>query len=124
MRQRVACAVCVLAVVGVLAGSGPARGDERVIEYAKDALTVHLTKVPVAEVLDELSRQSGAQIRGQLRAPSDVTAQFDAVPLPEALARLLGDQNFALVYGDGGKPKSVRLLSGTPGGPRRHRSSR
>jgi len=109
MRPRVALAAWILAVAGM------ARADERVIQYEKDALTVHLTNVPVAEVLDEVARQSGAQIRGQVRSDRDVTAQFDAVPLPEALHRLLGDQNFALVYGDAGKLKSVRLLGGTPG---------
>jgi hypothetical protein len=109
MRQRAALAAWIIAVAGI------ARADERVIQYAKDALTVHLTNVPVAEVLDEIARQSGAEIRGQVRADGDVTAQFDAVPLPEALHRILGDQNFALVYGEGGKLKSVRLLGGTPG---------
>jgi len=109
MRPRVALAAWILAVAGI------AGADERIIRYEKDALTVHLTNVPVAEVLDEVARQTGAQIRGQVRADRDVTAQFDAVPLPEALHRLLGDQNFALVYGDGGKLKSVRLLGGTTG---------
>jgi hypothetical protein len=109
MRQRAALAAWIIAVAGI------ARADERVIQYAKDALTVHLTNVPVAEVLDEIARQSGAEIRGHVRADGAVTAQFDAVPLPEALHRLLGDQNFALVYGESGKLKSVRLLGGTPG---------
>jgi len=109
MRQRVALAAWIIAVAGI------ARADERVIQYAKDALTVHVTNVPVAEVLDEIAHQSGAEIRGQVRADSAVTAQFDAVPLPEALHRVLGDQNFALVYGEGGKLKSVRLFGGTPG---------
>ena len=109
MRQRAALAAWIIAVAGI------ARADERVIQYAKDALTIHLTNVPVAEVLDEIAHQSGAEIRGQVHADRAVTAQFDAVPLPEALHRVLGDQNFALVYGEGGKLKSVRLLGGTPG---------
>src|SRR5207247_11460395 len=54
----------------------------------------------------------GAEIRGQVREPREVTVDFDSVPLPEALARLLGDQNFALVYGKGGRLKAVRLLGG------------
>ena len=109
MRQRAALAAWVIAVAGI------ASADERVIQYAKDALTVHLTNVPVAEVLDEIARQSGADIRGQVRSDRAVTAQFDAVPLPEGLHRVLGDQNFALVYGEAGKLKSIRLLGGTPG---------
>jgi hypothetical protein len=45
MRPRAALAAWILAVAGI------AGADERVIQYSKDALTVHLTNVPVAEVL-------------------------------------------------------------------------
>jgi len=41
-----------------------------------------------------------------------VSVEFEAVPLADALHRLLGDQNFALVYGNEGRLKSVRLLGG------------
>ena len=68
--------------------------------------------MPVAEVLAEFARQSGAEIRGEPAEAREVTAQFDDVPLGEALYRLLGDQNYALVYGDGGKLRAVRLLGG------------
>src|SRR5438094_227571 len=44
--------------------------------------------------------------------PRGVSVEFEAVPLAEALHRLLGDQNFALVYGNEGQLKSVRLLGG------------
>src|SRR5256886_8460707 len=66
--------------------------------------------LPNSEILEELARQSGAEIRGQVREPREVTADFKSVPLPEALARLLGEQNFALVYRKGGRLKAVRLL--------------
>ncbi len=81
-----------------------------VVRYDDDVLTVRLGAVPISEVLQELAAQSGAEIRGQVREPRDVTAAFDSVPLPEALSRLLGDQDFALVYGSGGRLKAVRLL--------------
>src|SRR5437016_827213 len=80
------------------------------IRYSNDALTVRLSGVPNSEILEELARQSGAEIRGQVREPREVTADFKSVPLPEALARLLGEQNFALVYRKGGRLKAVRLL--------------
>src|SRR5437899_1912259 len=48
----------------------------------------------------------------QVRDPHAVSAEFEGVPLAEALHRLLGDQNFALVYGNQGRLKSVRLLGG------------
>ena len=106
--RRVTRAAIVLAVA--LVGPTLAAEDERVIRYADDALTVRLTKAPLSEVLDEVARQSGAEVHGELRAPHDVTAEFEAVPLPEALHRLLGDQNFALVYGTGGRLRVVKLL--------------
>lgn len=82
----------------------------RVVQYANDALTVRLTKAPIVEVLEEIGRQTGAEIRGQVAEAREVSADFDAVPLPEALRRLLGAQNFALVYGDNGTLKVVKLL--------------
>jgi len=101
-------AVALLLALGALA----AAGDDRLIEYGRDALTVRLVKVPVADVLAEVGRQAGAEIRGEVRSPSEVTASFEAVPLPEALHRLLGDQNFALVYANGGQLRAIRLLGG------------
>src|SRR5947199_8078870 len=84
------------------------------IRYSNDALTVRLSGVPNSEILEELARQSGAEIRGQVREAREVTADFESVPLPEALTRLLGEQTFALVYGKGGRLKAVRLLGGSP----------
>jgi hypothetical protein len=85
---------------------------ERVVKYDKDALTVRLTRVSLTEVLDEIGRQTGAEIRGQVREPREVSADFDQVALPEAMHRLLGSQNFALVYSDSGQLKAVKLLGG------------
>jgi hypothetical protein len=103
------------ALVLGLAIAGFATADERVIKYENDTLTVRLTKVPLSEVLDDVAHQSGAEVHGELRAPHEVSAEFDAVPLPEALHRLLGDQNFALVYGMGGKLRVVKLLGAQSG---------
>src|SRR5436309_2745303 len=89
------------------------------IHYSNDALTVRLSGVQNSDILAELARQSGAEIRGQVREPRAVTADFESVPLPEALARLLGGPNFALVYGQGGRVKAVRLLGAArPARPR------
>lgn len=88
-----------------------------VIHYAGDTLTVRLSQVPLRDVLGEIGRQAGAEIRGGLLNPRDVSAEFDAVSLPEALHRLLGEQNFALVYGEGGRLRAVKLLGGPLGPP-------
>jgi hypothetical protein len=104
----------VLLVAAVAAGADETAAS-RVIRYGDDALTVHVVNVPVMEVLAEIGRQSGAGIRGSLREGREVSAQFDEVPLPQALSRLLGDQNYALVYGRGGKLRAVKLLGGPAG---------
>jgi len=87
-----------------------ADGDGRVVRYADDALTVRLTRAPVWEVLEEIGRQSGAEIRGEPAEAGEISADFEAVPIADALDRLLGSQNFTLVYGDNGKLKIVQLL--------------
>src|SRR5438876_685391 len=97
-----------LVVAALLTGRNAA-GDEppeRVVQYAKDALTVRVTRVPVDEILGQLGKQSGAEIRGEVRDRHEITAEFEDVPLPEALHRLLGEQNFALIYGDGGRRRT------------------
>src|SRR5207237_4504582 len=73
-RRRGAAAAAVVLVLGGLLGAR-ARGAaaERLIRYEKDALTVRLTNVPVAEVLDELRRQTGAEVRGQPCTPEAVS---------------------------------------------------
>lgn len=98
--------------VALAVGLGAEEPPARVIRVEGDALSVRLQKVPVAEVLDEVRRQTGAQLRGSLRAPRDVSAEFDAVPLAEALQRLLGTENFALVYGHAGELRAIKLLPG------------
>jgi hypothetical protein len=84
----------------------------RVIRFENDTLTVRLVRVPVTDVLAELEHQTGATVRGSLLDPREVSAEFKAVPLSQALARLLGDQNFALVYGEGGRLRALTLLPG------------
>src|SRR5205823_5010699 len=55
---------------------------------------------------------SGADVFGTLRQPRGVSAEFDDVPLVEALQRLLGDQNFVLEYGRGDRLRAIKLLGG------------
>ncbi len=102
----------------VARGADDAGGPDRIIRYENDALTVRLVRVPVTDVLNELERQTGASVRGPLVDPREVSAEFTAVPLPQALARLLGDQNFSLVYGEGGRLRVVSLLPGAPAAAR------
>src|SRR5437870_7348893 len=83
-----------------------------IVTYRSDQLSVRLESVPLEDVLAELGRVSGASIRGAPREPRDITAKFDDVPLPEALHRLLGDQNFMLRYGEGDRLRTIELFGG------------
>jgi hypothetical protein len=119
VRSAWACGRAIAAgiVLGAMLSGNHARADDDapapLIRYSNDALTVRLSGVQNSDVLEELARQSGAEIRGQVLEPHEISADFESVPLPEALARLLGEQNFALVYGKGGRLKAVRLLGGS-----------
>jgi hypothetical protein len=84
----------------------------RVITYRNDKLTIHVQDVPVREVLDEIGRQAGAEIRGELTTPFSVTVDFDDIDMNEGLRRLLRDQNFAIGYGDEERLTSISLLGG------------
>jgi hypothetical protein len=100
----------VAAATFVSAGSLAAREPTCVVAYDDDRLTVHADRVPLADVVREIGRQSGAEIVGEVRKPRDVTRQFERVPLVDALARLLGEQNFTLRYGAEGKLRKISLL--------------
>ena len=108
-----------LGMYSAVGAADDAARPDRVIRYENDALTVRLAKVPITDVLNELERQTGASVRGSLLDPREVTAEFRDVPLSQALARLLGDQNFALVYGEGGRLRTLTLLPGGQATPAR-----
>ena len=82
-----AVAACGLGLVALLTSTPAVLAKEpppppaRIIEYRNDALTVRLEKVPLAEVLQEIARQTNAEVRGELDEPREVTARFDDVPL-------------------------------------------
>jgi hypothetical protein len=80
------------------------------IRYVHDTLTVHLAGVPVADVLQEIARQSGATVRGRLSISKNVTADFDDLPFALALRQLLSEQNFLVVYEEH-RPRTIDLLS-------------
>lgn len=106
MRSLVVSTALVLAFSG-LAAAEPLEK----LEYQSDRLTLRAKDTPLADIIDALKRQSGAELHGT--APDKTTsATLDAVPLREALERLLGTESFALTYGDGGHLKKIELRGG------------
>jgi len=110
--RRLAAAVLTAAALYPTPALAAAEGSSPIVTYRSDRLSVRLEKVPLEDVLAELGRVSGAEIRGAPREPRDLTARFDDVPLPEALHRLLGDQNFMLKYGEADRLRMIELFGG------------
>jgi hypothetical protein len=98
-----------LILVAALSGS-PLAGPVPVeLHYDDGLLTVHLVQVPLDHVVELLEEETGLEMRGELRDQRQVTKRFEAVPLPEALDRLLGRQNFVLRFDADGRPAAVDL---------------
>jgi hypothetical protein len=102
----------VLVVAALVLSAGPLAAGEPTcgVSYDADRVTVHAAGVPLADVVREIGRQSGAEIVGEVRKPRDVSQDFERVPLADALLRLLRDQNFTLRYGPEGKLRKIDLL--------------
>lgn len=96
-------------LVAALAIASPAAAAKQEVEYRDDRLTVRLEQAPLAAVVAAIARQSGAEVRGELLAPYDVTTDFERVPVKEALERLLKAQNFTLTYREDGRLKVIEL---------------
>src|SRR5439155_1582281 len=82
--------------------------------------TVRVHGVPVREILEEIARQGGADIRGEVRRPRAVSVEFEDILLTDALGRLLGEQNFTLTYDDTGGLRAVELLGGPEAAVAKH----
>src|SRR5690349_14747611 len=60
--------------------------------YRNDHLSVQLVGVPLEDAVAEIGQATGAQVSGTVRDPRNVSAEFEDLPLEEALHRLLGEQ--------------------------------
>jgi len=103
-----------LGLAVALAAAPASAGSQPRVQYKDDRLTLHAEDTPVMAILEELKRQSGADVRGET-PERNVTADLDAVPLHEALQRLLGDGSFTLTYADDGRLRAVELKGGPQG---------
>jgi hypothetical protein len=95
--------------------AGAAAATAGPVRYAQDRLSVAFHGVPLARAIEAIAAAAaGARLHGEVTSSGDVTVEFDAVPLRDALPRLLGGQNFTLTYGDGGALKAITLLDSPP----------
>jgi len=112
---RVRPLLCALGVAA--AASGVFGADAPVIDYADGKLTLDVTKVPIALVLEQIANETGAELRGSPSEEREVSVHFEEVPLAQALARVLGTENFILIYGRDGEPSTLSLLGGPTATP-------
>ena len=94
------------------------------LRYADGRLSVRLEHVPLDQVMATLEREVGVVVQGELLDPREVTKQFDDVPLPRALARILGRQNFTLRYDADGNPARIDLLGLPSPAPQKQEKAR
>jgi len=110
VSRTAGCGVFLVAALALSAGPLAAGEPTCVVAYDDDRVTAHVERVALADVVREIGRQSGAEILGHVRQPRDVSLDFERVPLVDALARLLREQNFTLRYGPEGKLRTIDLL--------------
>ena len=69
------------------------------VSLHKGRLTAHIVATPLQQVMQELSRVSGAQVVWQ-SPPDDhlVSVAFSSLPLSEAVQRIAGAHNFLLIF--------------------------
>ena len=108
-------AAAVVLLAGRVSAAELAAGDAAsapVVHYREGLLSASIQGLPLDDVLRAVSAETGLRFGGAPLDERDVFKRFSDVPLAEALRRLIGRQNFTLVYGADGEPKRVKLLGG------------
>lgn len=85
------------------------------ITFHNEQLTATVTATSLRQVMEEISKVSGVQIRWlDLGEEEPVSVNFVALPFSEAMQRLLGERNFLLFYsstGEGARVTQVWIVS-------------
>lgn len=98
-------------VAAPVAWSAPATALEVGLENGR--LSVHVVDVPVAAVVAEIGRLSGASVTGLDGEDLAVTASFIDLSLNEGLERLLQGRSYFLGYANGsGELRRIEVLGG------------
>jgi len=93
--------------VMVQPGSQPPAGPSLKVDYAESRLSISADQVPLAQVLQEVGKKTGLEVRGLSEAGKTVAVQFSGVSVAEAVQDLLGGTNY-IVFGSLGSAVSVR----------------
>lgn len=82
------------------------------VTWANDTLSLRVDKMPVADLLQQITKQTGAELKGRPVTDREISLQFDGLSLEESLHRILGSQNFTLRFAANGSPSVIELLGG------------
>jgi len=85
-----------------------------VVEWKAQRLSVSAERAPLAQVLQEVARQTGIEVDGLQGLQQRVSVRFANLPLRDGLAKLLAHQDYAML-GDpssaqGGEPVTLVIL--------------
>lgn len=89
------------------------------VDYSKGLLSVSAERVPLSQVLQAISQQTGLQVHGLQEAGQPVSVHFSDTPVSQGVQNLLADKNYVLL-GDLASAQDVRqarvvLLNPTSG---------
>jgi hypothetical protein len=101
-------ALLVVALALVALRATPSDATPTVL-YADGRISVDLRDADLDEVLGEVTKQAKLEVRGTPTAQK-LSIRLEAVPLVDALERLLQGQSFVLTYEAAGGLKGVRFL--------------
>lgn len=82
--------------------------DKVDIKISNNHISVNLNNVPMRQVLEKLSTQTGIKtwISDSVK-PKNITARFEMLPMDESLRRLLRDSSYLLVHDNKGDTATV-----------------
>src|SRR5262249_13176831 len=114
-RNAVARMALVVGVAWALAtGQAPAEAPPVVARFDDGRLSVSATDTPIEDVVREVARVAGIEVKGAAPKPRQVTIALENVPLEDALRRLFGEQPFSLRY-QGDRLSEIALVDvGSP----------
>jgi hypothetical protein len=95
----------VLCVSALAAGAA----EPPAVRWIDGRITADLRDVPRDEAVAALARATGVVFRGDLHDRDAVQARLRGASFREAVARVVGGQNFTIVYDAGGHPRRVDL---------------
>jgi hypothetical protein len=95
---------------GIMATALPQ--ESMAVTYQEGRLSVRAERVPLAQILQEVSRQTGLTIQGLSSVQQEVSVQFGDLPLPDGLRRLLIRVNYLLLieHSAPGEPPRLQAL--------------